>query len=224
MSSGKELNIAGNKVINVADPRQPQDAATKGYVDRTVRDVVWEVHNYNALSTGDEYIHVINEKDITMANLAGICKVTTDWKVSAGTHTYSQPDLVHIWLESVCCSNNLWLPTQDLKNKYIAVEYKFRVQVQHWGLRLRYINYKHIEAKFHWEVSNDGAKWRSVTKPADVRCTAKSWNGNTHILNFTNTDYKYSHPFWRIVIDQGIIPPETNNEPWVNLLSMKLYQ
>ena len=220
MNTGKELNIDGNKIINVANPRQPQDASTKDYVDR----MVTEVHNYNALSNTAEYIHVINDKEITMSNLAGICKVTTDWKLTHGLHTYDQKDLVHIWLESVCCSNNFWLPAQDLKNKYIAVEYKFRVKVQHWGLQLRYINYKHIEAKFHWEVSNDGVRWRSVTRPADVRCIAKSWNGNTHVIYFPNTDYNQSYPFWRIVIDEGVIPQESDNEPWANLLLMKLYE
>ena len=61
----RELNVTGNKIINLDDPSQDQDAATKGYVDRLVQNVVWRVHNNTPLSTRDEYVHVINNKEIT---------------------------------------------------------------------------------------------------------------------------------------------------------------
>ena len=224
MNTGKELNLDGNKVINVANPRQAQDASTKDYVDRTVQNVVWQVHNYNPLSSRDEYIHFINDKEITMASLTGVCKVTTDWKLSAGVHAYTQNEMMHILLESATCSNTFWLPAQDLKTKYIAVEYKFPVAVHHWVFVFRYECYAWSTATFHWEVSNDGEQWHAVTASADARCTAKSWNGNTHSLYLPNNAFRKTYPFWRIVIDKGTIDKVSNNDPWVNLLLMKLYE
>ena len=147
--TGRELNVTGNKIINVEDPRQEQDAATKVYVDRTVSNVVWQVHNYNALTNRDEYVHVINNREITMANLTSLCKITTDWALSTGKYTYWDPDMTHYLLESACTSNNLWLGSQDLQKKYFAVEYRYRVNVDSWKLLLRYQTYKPLEVTYH---------------------------------------------------------------------------
>ena len=220
--TGKELNVTGNKIINVEDPRQEQDAATKVYVDRTVSNVVWQVHNYTALTNRDEYVHVINNKEITMANLAPLCEITTDWVISSGKYTYWEADLTHHLLESSCSSNNLWLGQQDLQKKYFAVKYKYRINVDSWIFLLRYLTYKDTKIAFHWEVSNDGERWVPITIHNKAVIKEKKWNGNTHALIFTQERNIEEFPFWRIVIDQGVITSVAAEEPWINLLLMRI--
>ena len=85
-----DLNISGYKIINLADPTHEQDATTKEYVD----DLVWAVHDFNALTNRSEYIRTINTKHITMVSLAGLCTVSTNIKVL--TLTFRQPHVLGV--------------------------------------------------------------------------------------------------------------------------------
>ena len=218
-NSSKDLNISGYKIINLANPQDQQDAATKAYVDY----IIWRVHDYTPLSNRAEYIHTINKKQTTMMNLGGLCTVTTNFKLRHGTHTYDYADLAHIWLESVICSNRVWLQGQNLKNKYIQVEYKFPVIVKNWHLLVRYLDYKWTPVTYHWQVSDDGEHWNTFQTVLNVHCGIQHYNGNTHSLLFTN-DYTppNGYHYWRICVVEGSIPKENDNQPWVNLLLMHL--
>ena len=52
MDYRKDLNISGNRVVNVADPAELNDAATKHYVDT--------FHMWGPDSNAEEYVRYIN--------------------------------------------------------------------------------------------------------------------------------------------------------------------
>ena len=213
-----DLNISGYKVINLANPTHEQDATTKAYVD----GIVWAVHDYNALSNRVEYIHTINTKYITMVNLAGICTVTTSFKVRHGVHAFDS-HLEHIWLESVMCPNRLYFDGQELKDKYIQVEYKYPVTVNVWHLFVRYEHYDWTAITYHWQVSNDGIHWISSQKLQTAQIKAHEYNGNTHSISFPNEDKPHEgYHFWRIKVVEGKISTAEKHQPWVSMLFMNL--
>lgn len=226
----KDFNVSGNKIINVAPPQHEQDATTKAYVDainNNLQRMIWRVHSFSALSNRQEYIKVINSKENTLVSLAGICTLTTNWKLTHSEHAYSYTYMEHAWLESAACTNNMWLPTQNFKGKYITMEYKFPVVVRNWSLLLRFITYQQIIITFHWEVSANGTQWTVLNKgrpSINAPIKEKALNGNTHAMVFINLDTSAAHkyPFWRIVVDNGHIPATRDNDPWVNLLLMAL--
>ena len=226
----RNLNVSGYKVINLANPQNEQDATTKGYVDEKdadrkayVDNMVWTVHGYTPISNAAEYIHTINTKYIHMMNLAGICTVTTDIKLRSGKHTYPYADLVHIWLESVICSNRVWFDGQDLKNKYIQVQYKYPVIVKSWHLLVRYLDYKWNPVTYHWQFSDDGVEWYTTQQTQTAKCSIHHYNGNTHNILFTNNYVPNNgYHFWKMCVVQGAIPKEQNNQPWANILFMQL--
>ena len=209
--TGKELNLDGNRIINLKDPHDDQDAATKRYAD----SFVWRIHMLNPMSTRGEYIHTINKKYLTMANLAPLMKITTDMAL---TSSYSTLDDPHFWLEGLCASNRLWLSKQDLKNKHITVSYRFPINVDAWKLRLHYAKYQKHTIKFHWEVSHDGENWQEKSGSIETETDEEKWNGNTHEINFINDQIAYDWFFWRVVFDEGTLA-----SPWINLLLMKIH-
>ena len=75
MDYRKDLNISGNRVVNVADPREDDHVATKHYVDH--------LHLYRPDSNAEEYVRYINARYVTLHSLAGLCKIecTFDWAV-----------------------------------------------------------------------------------------------------------------------------------------------
>jgi len=219
--TGKELNVDGNRIINLKNPVQDQDAATKHYTDRQVANFVWRVHTLLPTSTRDEYIRTINSKHITMVNLAPIVTIITDLKLIS---SYSEADDPHYWLEGLCASNRVWLPNQDLKGKHITVHYRFPINVDIWKLKLRYDKYQQFDIKFHWQGSNDGKEWLRLTEPIETNAIDNYWNGNTHEMDFKNTECTHDFYFWRIVFNKGVVPKHNNNDPWVNLLLMKLHE
>ena len=54
MDPRKDLNISGNRVVNVADPREDDHVATKHYVDH--------LHLYRPDSNAEEYVRYINAR------------------------------------------------------------------------------------------------------------------------------------------------------------------
>lgn len=220
--TGKEMNLTGNNIINLGYPRDVQDASTKGYVDRTVERVTWRIHTQTPLSNLDEYIRTINNKEITMANLAGICQITTNWTLNNGAHSYWEENMARIWLESSCCPKSTWLPKQDLAKKYITVEYQFPVNINWWCFLLRYDEFKAMDIKFQWQVSVNGEKWHALSKTFTAILREKKWNGNTHELHFHQDGIPGVFRFWRIVVVKGTVPEKNLNDPWINLLLMNI--
>ena len=75
MDPRKDLNISGNRIVNVADPDQFNHVATKNYVDH--------VHVLRPDANAEEYIRYINARNATLHSLAGLCKIESsfDWVV-----------------------------------------------------------------------------------------------------------------------------------------------
>ena len=65
----KDLNISGNRVVNVADPAELNHVATKHYVDH--------VHTWGPDSNVEEYVRYINFRNVTLHSIAGLCKLET---------------------------------------------------------------------------------------------------------------------------------------------------
>ena len=219
----KNVSMSGNKVINVANPENDQDASTKSYVDAAVRylkqyvdTAVEEEHNRTPLNDRTDYINAINTKEETMISLVGLCRVSTSWTI----HEDRNP---HEWLECMTNRNVFWFETQKLKGKFIQVQYLFPVWVKEWKFRLHFHpDYVPIPITFSWRFSEDGTKWKAVGKLLNAPITVEEWNGNTHVLKFTNPTAATGEEvrFWRIVAATGETP--THKNPWVNLLSMNI--
>ena len=65
MDPRKDLNVSGNRIVNVVDPRELDHVATKHYVDHP--------HTYRPDSNVEEYVRYINARNITLHSLTGLC-------------------------------------------------------------------------------------------------------------------------------------------------------
>ncbi len=219
--TGKELDLDNNNIINLKNPQNDQDAATKIYTDRKIERYAWQVHTLTPLSTRGEYIRAINSKHITMINLASIVTIETDLKLVC---KYSDAKIhdPYYWLEASCASNRVWLPSQDMKDKHITVTYRYMVSVNNWKLKLGFDKYTRFDIKFSWQGSNDGKEWYKLTDPVDTEPVEKYWIGNTHEIEFKNANCDHQFFHWRLIFHHGTVPKQNINDPWVNLMLMNL--
>ena len=67
MDPRRDLNISGNRVINVADPTEPNHVATKGYTDY--------LHLLTPDSDEYEYVRYINQRRDTQYSLTRLCAI-----------------------------------------------------------------------------------------------------------------------------------------------------
>ena len=68
MDPKKDLNVSGNKIINVAEPLENDHVATKHYVDH--------LHVYRPDSNVEEYVRYINVRNLTLHSIAGLCTLS----------------------------------------------------------------------------------------------------------------------------------------------------
>ena len=90
MEERRDLNVSGNKVINLKWPTNFDDAATKGYVD--------SAHMLKPSDNVHEYIrYIINRNDL-LHSIAGLVRVksTMEYKHK---NNYQGKDM-HFWVES----------------------------------------------------------------------------------------------------------------------------
>ena len=117
MDYRKDLNISGNRVVNVADPREDDHVATKHYVDH--------LHLYRPDSNAEEYVRYINARYVTLHSLAGLCKIETTflWATDPKRVTvrYIGPYLL---LESTTGHCLYAIQEQDLTGKNITEQAK----------------------------------------------------------------------------------------------------
>ena len=149
MDPRKDLNISGNRIVNVADPDELNHVATKHYVDH--------VHVLRPDANAEEYIRYINARNTTLHSLAGLCKIESsfDWAVDPDCvrHRYIGP---YILLESTTGHCLYAIQEQDLTGKNITVEYLFPVEVHKWDIHVLYEGqYDHDEFTYIWQASND---------------------------------------------------------------------
>ena len=127
----KDFNISGNKVVNVADPAEPNHAATKQYVDY--------LHTWGPDSNVEEYVRYINARNSTLHSIAGLCKLKTTflWGTDPKRVTVQHID-PYIVLESTTGHCLFLIQEQDLAAKDMTMTYKFPVEVQKWDFCILY--------------------------------------------------------------------------------------
>lgn len=197
MDPRKDIDISGNRVVNVADPNKPNHVATKGYVD-TLHYVK------RPIDDREEYVRYINLRNTTCLSLAALCTIDWDleWEVEEDRGIVKEATGPHVLLESTTAPTILHVTPQELAQKTITVEYYFPVVVKNWHILL-YLKGEpeHINLKYAWEVSV-GDHWAPITLAQQVQYQKKKWCGNDIYLTFFNPgDRPYQK--WRIHITEG---------------------
>ena len=209
MDPRKDLNVSGNRIVNVADPREDDHVATKHYVDH--------LHIYRPDSNAEEYVRYINARNVTLHSLAGLCTLETSfgWVTDPKRTVFGMVD-PYIVLESTTGHCLFVIQEQDLTGKSMTVEYMFPVEVQKWDFCILFEAFLDPdEFLYVWQASNDKENWeqRGQTKAAKVK--VENWNGCDGILSFTNNvigRYRY----WRLLIQHG----EVTKAPYFNIMLM----
>ena len=200
MDPRKDINISGNRVVNVANPTEPDHVATKGYIDTLHYDK-------RPLSDKEEYIKYINLRNSTCSSLAAVCTINWDleWEVIKNRGILKEETGPHVLLESMTSPAILHVTApQQLAEKTITVEYKFPIVVEYWNI-LIYLKGApdHIELKYAWEVYV-GNHWIPITMAQEVQFERKKWCGNDVYLTFHNPGER-AYRKWRIRITEGML-------------------
>ena len=205
--------MSNNKVVNVADPIEPHDAATKCYTDHLIENL----HNLTPTTNEVEYAHYINQRNITLHSLAGILEVTTD--INFTSKHPNKTGIPHTWIESPTFTLATMLAgSQDLTGKNITIEFKYPINVETWNFKMLIVPYTNWDVEYKWQVSNNGVAWQDLTDEKKIRTVESNWNGNNAALTFQNPTY-VRYTFWRVLIGTG----KTNQIPiYINFLRMKV--
>ena len=199
MDPRKDIDISGNRVVNVAGPDEPDHVATKGYVD-TLHYVK------GPLDDREEYVKYINLRNSTCLSLAALCKIYWDleWEVEAGRGILKAETGPHVLLESTASPTILHVIPQELAQKTITIEYSFPVLVKYWDILLYLKGVPHdIKLKYTWEVVID-EHWVPITFAEDVQYEKKEWCGNDVYLIFHNPGVR-AHQKWRLRFTDGTL-------------------
>ena len=210
MDPQKDIDIRGNRIVNLANPARHDHAATKSYVDY--------VHILRPDDNAEEYVRYINARNATLHSIAGLCKIecTFDWAVDPTRvkHRYIGP---YVLLESTTGHCLYAIRPQDLTGKNITVEYLFPVEVHKWDIHVLYEGeYDHDDFIYLWQASNDKETWVQITQPANVTVRMEDWNGCDGILSFTNTHSIGRYRYWRVRIQHG----KVTKAPYFNIMLM----
>ena len=208
-----DINMSNNKVVNVANPIDAHDAATKSYTDLQIQNL----HNLTPITDEVEYARYINLRNITLHSLAGVVNITTDL-----TFVSKHPKITgipHTWIESPTCTMSSMLEAnKDLKGKNITIEFKYPVNVKEWSFWMIINPYEEWEIAYKWEVSHNGDDWHEWTPTKPIKTGKYDWNGNNAKLAFKNAEYGRSK-FWRVLIGAG----KTEKLPiYINYLKLEV--
>ena len=208
-----DINMSNNKVVNVANPIEAHDVATKCYTDHLIQNL----HNLTPTTDEVEYVHYINQRNITLHSLAGILKVTTD--INFTSKHPNKTGIPHTWIESPTCTMSTMLNgNQDLAEKNITIVFKYPINVETWSFKMLLNPYTNWEVEYKWQGSNNGAAWQDLTEEKKIKTVENNWNGNNTTLAFQNDNYA-RYKFWRVLIGTG----KTNQIPmYINYLKMKV--
>ena len=213
VNGAMDINMSNNKVVNVANPIEPHDAATKCYTDHLLENL----HNLTPTTDQTEYVHYINLRNTTLHSLAGVLEVTTD--INFGSKHPNITGIPHTWIESPTCTLATMLRgNQDLAGKNITIEFKYPINVETWSFKMVIDPYSNWDVEYKWQVSNNGVAWHDLTDEKKIRTVEKDWNGNNTTLAFKNEMYA-RYRFWRVLIGAG----KTNHLPiYINYIKMKV--
>ena len=211
MDGSRDLNNSGNKIINVADPTELQDVATKCYTDHT--------HFLRPTSNVYEYLEYINKRNVLLHSIAGLVKVSTDIEYTFGKHTGGHPGNPYVWLESPTSTLEVLLKkAKHLTGKYIAIRYSYPIVVNTWYFNIARDVYEDWEVQFRWEVSSDGVFWVPLPVNRTARTTKSNWCGNNTVLRLQN-EWHTRSTYWRIVFIEGVT---NQNCIYINYLRMEV--
>ena len=210
MDPRKDVNISGNRIVNVADPVRHDHVATKSYVDH--------VHILRPDANVEEYVRYINARNATLHSLAGLCKIESSFEFAVDPervkHRYIGP---YVLLESTTGHCLYAIREQDLTGKSITVEYIFPVEVRKWDIHVLYWGpYDHDEFMYIWEASDDKETWVQITQPAMVTVRMEEWNGCDGKLSFNNPHSTARYIYWRVLIQAG----KVGTPPYFNIMLM----
>ena len=211
MDPKKDLNVSGNKIINVAEPLENDHVATKHYVDH--------LHIYSRPdSNAEEYIRYINARNVALHSLAALCTLETSfgWVTDPKRTVFGMVD-PYIVLESTTGHCLFVIQEQDLTGKTMTVEYMFPVEVQKWEFRLLFEAFTDPDEFIYvWQASNDKVTWVQKTQPEIAKVQVENWNGCDGILSFTNTHSIGRYRYWRVRIQHG----KVTKAPYFNIMLM----
>ena len=187
----KNLDLDGNKVINVAEPTEQNDVATKIYTDRITLDI----HNLTPTSNINEYVRYINLRNMTLHSLAGIMDISTDIP-------YQKNDIPHALIESSTCTMKLQIDPNNIVGKSIQLEFIQEINVSMLLFNLVIDNSKEWTIHYIWQCSEDGIQWNNASNTINAKTKKQIWCGNNAQLTFINHAVKRSK-YWRILFRQS---------------------
>ena len=198
MDPRKDINISGNRLVNVADPSLYHHVATKSYADA--------LHARDPTTSEEEYIQYINLRNHTAHSIVVLCTLSWDWNWSTRDDIDKDTVGPHILLESTASTSLIHVEIQNLKDKVIAVAYKHPVLVKQWEIMVYFKGKRsHFESKYVWEASDDGEHYDVVSEPLDVEIKDLEWCGNDGYMLFRQARHLGPHTHWRIVFTEGDI-------------------
>ena len=208
-----DINMSNNKVVNVADPTEARDVATKRYTDLQIQNL----HNLTPITDEAEYVRYINLRKTTLHSLAGVVNITTDFNFTS-RHP-KKTGIPHTWIESPTCLMNAMLEAnQDLATKSITIEFKYLINISLCSLNMIIDPYQNWEIEYNWQVSQHGVNWHDWGPKEKIKTGKKDWNGNNAKLSLRNNQYG-RFQFWKVLIHTG----KTETLPiYINYLKLKV--
>ena len=205
-----DLNVSGNKVINLKWPTKFNDAATKGYVD--------SAHMLKPSDNVHEYIRYIHNRNDLLHSIAGLVRVKSNMEYHH-KNNYQGEDM-HFWVESPTSTLEYSLKDrQELPGKIIQVTYQFPVHVNSWYFNIRRERYEDWEITFYWQISDNGTVWNYHGNPTKAKTIKNDWCGNNTLLKLSNDHEPAFKKFWRIAFVEG---STNNNCIYINFMRMKV--
>ena len=211
MAGNRDIDISGNKLVNLGDPTEPQDAATKEYTDVLTNNI----HDLTPTSNANEYIRYINDRNSLLHSIAGIVGIRTDIEYD-GKAKAGHENITYIMLHSNTSSHQMMLTRdQQLTAKSIMIEFLFPINVNSFTFNICRDKYEDWEIQYVLHYSIHGQDWITLT-PKTVKTVEKEWLGNNSLLVLDNEIFARAK-FWRIVFQHAVT---NRNALYLNYLRM----
>ena len=213
MAGNRDIDISGNKLVNLANPTVPQDAATKEYIDV----LTTHIHELTPTSNVNEYIRYINDRNSLLHSIAGIVGIRTDIEYD-GKALPGHDNIPYIMLHSNTSSHQMMLTKdQQLTAKSIMIEFLFPINVNRFTFNICRDKYEDWEIQYVLNYSVHGQDWVTLT-PKTVKTVEKEWLGNNTLLVLDNEIFARAK-YWRIVFQHAVT---NRNALYLNYLRMNV--